>query len=222
ELSKYPEYNVPRDPNDPESSLLWEDYNFELACAELCGASHFSMRRIVRVVSEGEYQNWLATQSSYYMNNIRGTDADPLSDQVLDIEIAQRREDFNTAVESALASANADDKVIRLNYLFFETGSAALTDASQYELDNLVQIMNRYPDMQIEIGGHTDNTGDAESNLTLSRERAEAVRQRLVAAGIAEGRISAIGYGQTRPVADNDTPDGRAENRRTEIKITAQ
>ncbi|MDX1478639.1 MAG: OmpA family protein [Saprospiraceae bacterium] len=222
ELSQYPEYQVPADPTDPESPMLWEIYNYELACAELCGASHFSMRRIVRIVSEGEYQNWLATQQSYYMNNIRGTDADPLREQVLDVEIAERREDFNTRVESALASDNPDDKVIQLDHLFFESGSANLTDASQYELDNIVQILNRYPDMQIEIGGHTDNTGDAESNLTLSRARAAADMPRRVSAGIAEDRLTAVGYGQTRPVADNDTEDGRAANRRTELKITAQ
>ena len=60
-LSDYDEYNIPKDPEDPESPLLWEEYNYELACAELCGSSHFAMRRIVRIVSEEEYEEWLAS-----------------------------------------------------------------------------------------------------------------------------------------------------------------
>lgn len=77
ELSKYPEYQVPSDPNDPESEPLWKTFNYELACAELCGKGHFSMRKIVRIVTEEEYNAWLKEQQSYYLSNIRNTDEDP-------------------------------------------------------------------------------------------------------------------------------------------------
>jgi cytochrome c oxidase subunit 2 len=83
ELSKYPEYQVPYDPADPSGPQKWEAFNYELACAELCGSGHFSMRRLVKIVSEEEYNDWLAQQSSYYYSNIRNTADDPLKGQTL-------------------------------------------------------------------------------------------------------------------------------------------
>ena len=76
--------------------------------------------------------------------------------------------------------------------------------------------------MKIEVAGHTDNVGEPESNLTLSNNRALAVFNYLQAQGIDAGRMTAIGYGDTRPTASNDTEAGRAENRRTEFKILTQ
>lgn len=86
ELKKYDEYNVPSDPEDPESPMLWESFNYELACAELCGKGHYSMRREVRIVSDQEYEQWLSKQQSWYLSNIRNTDEDPYAGQTLDIE----------------------------------------------------------------------------------------------------------------------------------------
>jgi cytochrome c oxidase subunit 2 len=222
ELSKYPEYNKPKDPSDPDSKMLWQEFNYELACAELCGKSHFSMRRIVRVVSEEDYETWLAEQRSYYLDNIRFSDMDPFRDQLLDVEISARREAFNTSVESALAATDETAKVIRLQYVQFETGSATLTRHSIFEIMDLADIMKTYPAMQVEISGHTDNTGDADANLALSRARADIVYQELVKQGVDADRLTAVGYGQTRPVASNDTDEGRKQNRRTEFKILAQ
>ena len=222
ELSKYPEYQQLYDPTDPDLGMLWENFEYELACAELCGESHYAMKRIVRIVSEPEYEAWLEQQQSHYMSSIRNTEDDPFLGQLLDVEIRQRREDFNTAVESALAAEAVADKVIRLQHVNFETGSAVLTEDSQYELDNLVSIMGRYPALQIEVGGHTDNTGDPATNLGLSNDRAAAVTQYLVDGGIDASRLQSVGYGETRPIATNDTEAGRQENRRTEFTITAQ
>jgi cytochrome c oxidase subunit 2 len=222
ELSKYEEYNVPTDPTDPESNMLWEDFNYELACAELCGASHFSMRRTVRIVSESEYEDWLATQQSYYMNSIRNTSDDPFTDRLLDVEIRERKMEFNTNVESALNNDDTEAKIVQLVYVNFETGSAELTPLSRYELDNLVSTMKQYPNLVIEVNGHTDNTGNADSNLVLSQNRADAVKNYVVENGVEESRMRAIGYGQNRPVDTNDTEAGRANNRRTEFKIIAQ
>jgi len=81
ELRAYDEYNVPVDPEDPESLLKWEAFEYELACAELCGKGHFSMKRLVKIVSEGEYQDWLANQQSYYESTIKGTENDPFRDE---------------------------------------------------------------------------------------------------------------------------------------------
>jgi len=71
ELSEYPEYNVPIDPSDPESPLKWEAFDFELACAELCGKGHFSMKKVVKIVSEAEYEQWLASQPSFYESTVK-------------------------------------------------------------------------------------------------------------------------------------------------------
>lgn len=82
-LKEYEEYQVPSDPEDPTSDPKWKTFNYELACAELCGIGHYSMRKIVRIVSEEEYNAWLTTQSSWYQNTIRNTDADPFKGQSL-------------------------------------------------------------------------------------------------------------------------------------------
>ncbi len=219
-LRDYKEYQVP-DPNDP-TKQLWETFNYELACAELCGSGHFSMRRVVRIVEESEYKAWLAQQQSYYLSTIRGTEDDPNKDMLFDFEVKQRKQEFNDAVDKALKSTTATDKTLKFNYVNFETGSAKLTALSRYELDNLAEAMNKYPGMSIEIGGHTDNTGDADSNQTLSQQRAQAVYDYLTGKGISAGRLTAAGYGQTRPVDTNDTDAGRANNRRTEFRIIGQ
>ena len=101
----------------------------------------------------------------------------------------------------------------------FETGKAMLEPESYTVLDELVAYLVRKDDERIEIGGHTDNVGTAANNLKLSQERAESVRSYLISRGIAEDRVTAKGYGMTQPVADNKKEDGRAQNRRTEVKI---
>jgi outer membrane protein OmpA-like peptidoglycan-associated protein len=79
--------------------------------------------------------------------------------------------------------------------------------------------MKLKPTLIIEIGGHTDNVGTPESNIKLSQERANAVRNYIINKGIAANRITAKGYGDTMPVADNSTEEGRSKNRRTEVSI---
>lgn len=220
ELRNVPEYQLP-DPNEPEKQL-WETFKYELACAELCGKGHFSMQRPVRIVDEAEYVAWARGQQSLYMSSVRGTDDDPYKDRLFDSEVRERKAELNTKVETALAAADASAKVVRLNYVYFETGSAQLTTLSRYELDNVAEIMTKYPNMQIELGGHTDNQGDAAANQELSESRAEAVYNYLTGKGVSGSRMSAVGYGDTKPVESNDTDAGRANNRRTEFTITAQ
>lgn len=220
ELSTVPEYQVP-DPNDPEK-MLWETFEYELACAELCGKGHFSMRRLVRIVEQGEYEAWLRNQSSLYFSSVRGTDADPYLNRLFDSEIRERKAELNTKVETALAAEEATGKVVRLDYVYFETASAQLTELSRYELDNVAEIMGKYPNMAIELGGHTDSQGEDESNQRLSEQRAQSVYNYLINKGVAADRMTAVGYGETKPVDTNDTDAGRANNRRTEFTITAQ
>lgn len=101
----------------------------------------------------------------------------------------------------------------------FETGKAELKPEAYPVLDELVEYLKRKDDERVEIGGHTDNVGKADANMVLSQNRANTVRAYLLMKGIAPERITAQGYGLTQPVAENDTAEGRALNRRTEVKI---
>lgn len=108
---------------------------------------------------------------------------------------------------------------IALQGVFFETDSDSLLDESRVQLGALLEVLNRRAGMEIDLRGFTDNRGDPAHNLDLSRRRAHAVRQWLVDRGIDPGRVTARGYGETRPVADNETEAGRARNRRVDFVI---
>jgi OOP family OmpA-OmpF porin len=101
----------------------------------------------------------------------------------------------------------------------FETGKANLEESAYAVLDELVAYLNRKDDERIEVGGHTDNVGTAAKNLVLSQDRANTVRAYLLTKGIDPSRVTAKGYGMTKPVASNGTAEGRAQNRRTEVTI---
>ena len=110
-------------------------------------------------------------------------------------------------------------KAFVLENVTFETGKADLKPASFAVLDELVEYLKRKDDEKIEVGGHTDDVGKAEANMTLSNNRANTVRAYLLMKGIAPERVTAKGYGMDVPIAENDTEEGRAINRRTEVKI---
>ena len=101
----------------------------------------------------------------------------------------------------------------------FESGKATLKPEAYKVLDELVEYLNRKDDEKIEIGGHTDNVGKPEANMTLSTNRANTVRAYLLTKGISSDRVTSKGYGLTMPIADNDDEEGRQMNRRTEVKI---
>ena len=105
--------------------------------------------------------------------------------------------------------------------ILFPLNGIQLSDASRKELKEFAQKMSDLQDTDITIYGHTDNTGTAEVNERISRQRAEAVQSYLRSCGIASGRLSSQGLSYTDPVADNATAEGRAQNRRVEIYISA-
>ncbi|RRB07032.1 sodium-translocating pyrophosphatase [Larkinella rosea] len=104
--------------------------------------------------------------------------------------------------------------------LTFETGSATLKPESQEQLKNIAEILKAYPDVNIKLGGYTDNTGNAAANQKLSEERASSVKNELATLGTDKSRLESEGYGQEHPVASNDTEEGRAQNRRISIRVT--
>ena len=215
-LKKYPEYNVPSDPTDPNSPKKWEVFNFELACSELCGSGHFSMRRVVRIVEQAEYDKWAASQKAFFPDNIDG-------------KVEPNKYTWwkgNAAAKAAPAEFSAaaleaakEGEILNLKHVNFATGSAVLTPESATELGLVVEAMTKDPKMTVEVGGHTDNAGKPEKNKALSEARAKSVAAFVAARGIDPKRMLAAGYGDTKPLADNATPEGKATNRRTEFKI---
>ena len=101
----------------------------------------------------------------------------------------------------------------------FRTGSADILPGSFVLLDRAVKVLQDYPEVNLEISGHTDSRGKADYNRDLSQRRADSVKTYFVQRGIASARLQAIGYGLTRPIADNKTQSGRATNRRTEFRL---
>ena len=119
-------------------------------------------------------------------------------------------------------STKAVDKTTWFSFdrLEFETDSAKLKASSQEQLANFASILKAYPQVNLKIGGYTDNTGNAAHNLKLSQDRAASTLNELVSLGVAKSRLAAEGYGQQFPVADNATPEGRQRNRRIDVRVT--
>ncbi|TVR41006.1 MAG: OmpA family protein [Cryomorphaceae bacterium] len=111
--------------------------------------------------------------------------------------------------------------VVRMDNLLFNTGESTLQPGSDYALELLALILEEQPHMRIAIEGHTDNVGNDAANLKLSEDRAYTVRKHLIEMGVDEERMSARGFGSTRPVADNRTEEGRSLNRRVAFVIEA-
>jgi outer membrane protein OmpA-like peptidoglycan-associated protein len=108
---------------------------------------------------------------------------------------------------------------MRINNIFFRKGSYQLSKESYAELNRLSKMLKGYPGLRIEIGGHTDSTGNERSNMELSKNRARAVMDYLIEKGIPRHSIKAVGYGDSRPVASNETEEGKQKNRRVELTI---
>lgn len=109
--------------------------------------------------------------------------------------------------------------VISLSDILFETGKSQMKPGAESNVRQIAAILNQYPDFKISVEGHTDARGSDALNNRLSNERASSVRNALVAGGVDAGRISSSGFGKTQPVADNNTAEGRQQNRRVEVIV---
>jgi len=130
-------------------------------------------------------------------------------------------------IETALPGAQVErvGEGIRLvlgeNAVRFDTSKSTLTAAAKANLDKLVPVFNQYPDTNIQIFGYTDSTGSPEFNLKLSEQRAISVEKYLESKGLNMSRFKMVGMGIADPIATNETPEGRSQNRRVEFAITA-
>lgn len=140
-----------------------------------------------------------------------------LSDQGYDMVVAEK--------EAMIQDIQANEMFEKIDagdaltlYINFETGKSAIKIDSEYIIDEMYKMLSSNPALKIIIEGHTDNVGNPASNKTLSEQRATSVKNSLVKKGILADMIKTVGYGQEKPVADNSTEEGKAKNRRVEIK----
>jgi outer membrane protein OmpA-like peptidoglycan-associated protein len=103
--------------------------------------------------------------------------------------------------------------------LLFDSGSSSLSPGAYSRLDQLAETLNRYPEENVIVKGHTDSAGSETSNLSLSDQRADAVRRYLISKGVSSSRVEAVGLGESQPLVTNSTPEGRQQNRRVEIEL---
>ncbi|MFC1777311.1 OmpA family protein [Pseudomonadota bacterium] len=107
--------------------------------------------------------------------------------------------------------------VVTLGDVLFASGQAQLVEGGRSSLEEVVDLLQTEPDKKIRVEGHTDSRGDADANLLLSEQRAQAVREALISLGVASERVSALGMGEDFPIASNEDEDGRARNRRVDV-----
>lgn len=179
-----------------------------------------SSNRVVSQVSADETGHYLATlpMGRKYAFNVNQKGYLFYSSH-FDMPALAKQEHYEVDIplQPIVAGAN-----IVLKNVFFNTGKWELLKESMTELDRLVVLLNENPSIQIEISGHTDNIGKDADNKTLSESRAKSVVTYLRMKGILESRLSFKGYGAARPVASNDTEEGRALNRRTEMMVVSK
>ena len=187
------------------------------ATVELIDNSTGELSSKVQTDEQGNYLMTLPVGKDYVFNvNRKGYLF--YSDNFL---LSQRAPDSTYEKNIPLQPIEVNASIVLKN-IFFETNKFQLDPKSQAELDKIIQLLNDNPTLKIEISGYTDNVGKPPDNLSLSNNRAKSVVTYLIGKNIASQRLVAKGYGETKPVADNTTEEGRAKNRRTELKVISQ
>jgi len=168
--------------------------------------------------SEGDIEAtlYLSTKEKEYWIQLtsfagNGIEVEAFGLNVLEIEVMKQEVAASKMFESIIK-----DGFIAL-YINFETGKSIIKAESTPIIEQIVEMLKQNPNLNISIEGHTDNVGTAPSNQTLSESRAKSVMNELVTKGISTTRLTSKGWGQTKPIADNNSESGRANNRRVEI-----
>ncbi|MCO4292985.1 OmpA family protein [Solitalea sp. MAHUQ-68] len=136
----------------------------------------------------------------------------------------KQKKEIQETIPNAKVEEINNGEALRVTFdskVLFDVNKYDLKDASKNAVKQLSEIINKYPDTYVQIQGHTDNTGKDDYNMTLSQKRAEAVMNYAVSIGVQANRLMSQGMGETTPIADNNTVDGRTQNRRVEFYIVA-
>ncbi len=205
--------------------LTYGDANVvsDLAVGEVTSPGYLSVLPRLFAVTEGLVPWNLSLDSDRINFWAIGPDAET---------VATKQSEFSDLIESA-AGLDGTDLTIEIDPenvatsltellaegANFETGSAQLSADAEERLNSVIEILLANPSTIVTVEGHTDNQGDPDENQTLSEERAQAVVDYLVDGGVAAGRLTAVGFGEDRPIADNGTSDGRAQNRRIDFVV---
>ncbi|PPK86162.1 cytochrome c oxidase subunit 2 [Neolewinella xylanilytica] len=213
-LSEYAEYQE-IDPASDEGLPLWQTQDFELACAELCGIGHYSMKRTVTIMEQEDFDQWYSQQTSYYEGNVKGTDDDPL----YMAEMKEQRDAFTQLLSQSIATPSLEDNVVPLQYVRFQE-AGELSEESFAQLDNMISFLEENQGYSAMIMGRSDNAGDEDVTEDLSGVRAQAVRQYLIDNGIDAERLGSRGSSGTTSTATNLTEGGENRNPSIEIYIT--
>ena len=145
--------------------------------------------------------------------------AGAITGNIMDRQAAELRNDFGNGQIEVINTGN--ELIVRMpEAILFATDSASLNPNLRSDLFVLADSLNKYPQSIVTVTGHTDNTGSAGYNQDLSQRRAQSVSSVLLTGGVASSRIRTVGAGENRPIATNQTPEGRAQNRRVDITIT--
>ena len=183
------------------------------------------------VQGDGDVRFGLGIEIPLFVEKIVTVQAPPAQTQVVEVPSGLRDSDGDGVVDDhdkcpdTPAGSRVDgdgcpfDKVINLKGVTFEFNKTRLRPDAQTILDWATGILKKYPDMKVEIAGHTDNVGSDEYNQKLSEGRAESVKGYFVEHGVPDTQLSVKGYGEAEPIADNASEDGRERNRRVELRI---
>jgi outer membrane protein OmpA-like peptidoglycan-associated protein len=197
-------------------SLKRETLSRQLARSEALRAQGEAQRAQLQRMSQAQIDSLVR------LNQITQQTADSLrraaeaANEQLNTALSQLR---NLVTEITNLRETSRGIVISLSDILFDVNRATLKPGAEANVRRIAAILQQYPDRQIAVEGHTDATGSDAYNQTLSEDRAASVRSALVAGGVPEGQISSRGFGKTQPVATNDTPAGRQQNRRVEIIV---
>ena len=148
-----------------------------------------------------------------------GTDLMSKKEQLISDSLNLKKDTAQDKLLKLQLSEAEREIILAFGNIEFVTGKVVLVPGASMGIDLLANYMGKYPDKKVTLEGHTDNTGTAELNKKLSQQRADFIRGVLISKGVAADRITAIGYGQSQPVASNSSASGRQKNRRIDIKF---
>ena len=201
-------YDFNTESGQPKPSALQILRNYESAAKKIGGQTVYlnagEVTGVFKIIKTNE-EVWVKVETGGNDNN------DFYELTILELE-AMKQEITSNDILTAL---NTDGHIAL--YINFETGKSDIKPESKNIIDQIVEMLKSNPTLKISVEGHTDNAGNIQSNQTLSENRAKAIMNAIVSKGIDKLRLSSKGWGQTKPIDDNKTEDGKAKNRRVEI-----